>query len=716
MLQRSPENPTHAALRRAVVALLAYPRLLGLLLLLLCGLAAAQAARLQIEADLSGLVNPDSQSVADMRDYQARFDPINSDEVLLVGAPTFANEGALDALEELLIELQFVEGVETVISLQSIPAPGGSASWLSTPDMQAMPPQERLTRMRSQNPIAADLLAADMTATVVVVVPEPGVAGDAFKDHLDSSVARADPGLEVRNVGLSELHRAITRALIHDLQVLVPAAVVLCVFLTFVLFRNMRAVAVCALPPVIGVLWFFGWAGWAGIAVDPLTASLPVVLIVLCFSDCMHIYHAATVARGSGLPHGEAVLHGVVETFPAVILTTLTTIMAFATLTLQGAPALQAMGQAGIVGMLLCGMAALLAAPALMLVLGAPGPAPSGLSGVNALVGSARRLARGLRAAPVIAGVLLLGLLAMQSQSRIAFHYGEYLPDGAPVTAALERMEAAGLGSDRLFVVVEATPIHAPSELPPANARAAARVIWGAGAEGDAPWLDDPRTGDLFQRLSSSDGQGHALPVQLPIIAGDGPADAAMRALEDGLAQAGLDEVTRLVGPSHALLSEGPQLIESLRLGLYLTIVSITLLMALVYRSWRVAILALVPNLIPILGVEAWLVLAGRELTIMNVIAMTVAFGIAVDDTLHMLNRFRRASGRDVQQRIDRALAHAGPPMVATSAILVGGLLVTGFSALPGVAIYGFLIALAVVLALLADLFLLPALMRWGLK
>ena len=67
--------------------------------------------------------------------------------------------------------------------------------------------------------------------------------------------------------------------------------------------------------------------------------------------------------------------------------------------------------------------------------------------------------------------------------------------------------------------------------------------------------------------------------------------------------------------------------------------------MALVHRSVRLGLLALVVNLIPILGVEAWLVLWGRELTIMNMIALTVAFGIAVDDTLHFLNRLRLARG-----------------------------------------------------------------------
>ncbi len=699
------------ALRRGLTRLLARPRWLGGVLLVMTLLAGTQTAKLRIEVDLSGLVNPQSQAVNNMRAYQERFGRITSDEVLLISAPTLADDTTLAAFEDLLIDLQFVDGTETVISLQAIPAPGMATSWLTSPDMQTLPPGDRLARMRAENPLAAQLLSEDLRATLVIVVPARGAAGAEFLAGVTAAVAQADPFFTIRNTGLSELHRAIARALVNDLRALVPAAIMVCALITALVFRSARAVVVCALPPVIGTLWFFGWLGWSGIAVDPVMASLPVVLIVLCFSDCMHLYHAAIAARKAGATQGEAVLRATVETFPAMALTTLTTIIAFATLTLSGAPSLNAMGQAGIMGMALCLLAALLAAPALMMVLGAPQPGAALPRGFVALVPAAQWVAQRMRPAAALGALLLLGLLAIQSQSRTGFRYAEYLPTGAPISTALHQMEAHGLGSDRLFVLVEASP----GAKPLTNVRAAALAVWGT-PDAPAPWLDAAEQAGLFDRLAATDGRAHALPVQLPITAGPGPADAAIQALEDQLEQAGLVDVTRLAGPSHALLTEGPVLIENLRLGLYTTIVSITLVIGLVYRSWRIALVALVPNLIPILGVESWLVLSGRDLTIMNVIALTVAFGIAVDDTLHMLNRFQLAKGRDLPERVDAALAHAGPPMTATSIILIGGLLVTAFSALPGVALYGFLIALAVLLALAADLFLLPALLRWNLR
>jgi predicted RND superfamily exporter protein len=314
------------------------------------------------------------------------------------------------------------------------------------------------------------------------------------------------------------------------------------------------------------------------------------------------------------------------------------------------------------------------------------------------------------RGTPLLALAILLLLAAAQSRSTAGFRYADYLPTDAPVTAALARAEALGLGADRLFVVVEAEPVLAPG----GNARAAALAVWGEEAR---DWLDSSAGAEMLERMRSADGSGHALPVQLPISAAGEPAQAGVRALEAALAGAGLAPVARLVGPGQALVMESPRVAQGLRQGLYLTIVAVTLLVAVVYRSPLWAAASVVPNLIPILGVEAWLVVIGREISIMNMIALTVAFGIAVDDTLHLLNRLRLAEGADPAARLAQAVREAGPPMAATTLVLLAGLVVTLASSLPGLAVFGGLIALAVALALLADLFLMPALLlafgRW---
>jgi len=692
---------------RLFAALLARPLVPGLLLALVTALALWQASLLKIEVDLSGLIGDQTPSAQAMRAYETRFSPIRAEEVLLVRAPGgFGSDDALADFETLILELQFVEGVEQVISLAALPAPGREGAWLSGPELAALPPAERLAFMRAQNPLAAQLISADLGAAVLAVVPGRGQGGEALAVAL-AEAARAVPGLSVANVGISEVQRAIAAELIRDLELLIPAAVVICLALSLLLLRDARSVVVVALPPIVGLGWFFGAMGALQMPFDPVMGALPVVLIVLAFSDSIHLFFAARHAVESDADRPAALARALSQTAPAAALTSLTTMIAFASLLMPASPSLNAMAWAGLLGMALTLASVLALTPILMALLGVPRRDTRGRRLFHALVPVAQRIGRHGGRVALAAALLLVGLLVLQGQSRLGFRYGDYLPNGAEVTEALAAMEAAGLGSDRMLVVIEGDPAA-----PLARVRAAAEAIWGPGG---ADWAMGDSGAAMLARMVAGDGTAHALPVQLAIAAGDVPADQGLSALHQRLEAAGLAQQVQIIGPGHALLTEGPRLVSSLRWGLYTTILAVALLVAVVYRSGRLALVALVVNVIPILGVEVWLVLIGRELTIMNMIALTVAFGIAVDDTLHLLNRLRLARG-STAERVDQALAEAAPPMVATTAILLGGLVVTLASALPGLAVYGGLIALAVALALAADLFLLPGLIRWSLR
>ena len=135
------------------------------------------------------------------------------------------------------------------------------------------------------------------------------------------------------------------------------------------------------------------------------------------------------------------------------------------------------------------------------------------------------------------------------------------------------------------------------------------------------------------------------------------------------------------------------------------------------FMSWRIAVASIVPNLFPVLGTEAWLWAAGEGLQLTTVLALTIAFGIAVNDTIHMLARYvqeRRESGLDHLPAIKRMLERIGGAIVATTAILCAGTFIVAFSELPQVALFGQLFVTALALALLGDLFVLPALLAVG--
>ncbi|MFO0746824.1 MAG: MMPL family transporter [Myxococcota bacterium] len=141
--------------------------------------------------------------------------------------------------------------------------------------------------------------------------------------------------------------------------------------------------------------------------------------------------------------------------------------------------------------------------------------------------------------------------------------------------------------------------------------------------------------------------------------------------------------------------------------------ITIFLFMLLLFRSFRLAFLAMIPNVLPLVLVLGAMGLLGIELRASTVVVFSVALGIAVDDTIHFVHRYREESHVDGEGRaaIIRTLHAVGHPVAWTTAILVAGFLVDAFSDLRAIADFGVLSAIVLVVALFVDLWLTPALL-----
>lgn len=141
----------------------------------------------------------------------------------------------------------------------------------------------------------------------------------------------------------------------------------------------------------------------------------------------------------------------------------------------------------------------------------------------------------------------------------------------------------------------------------------------------------------------------------------------------------------------------------------------ICVMMVLVLWSFRVGLLAMIPNMLPILltmGLMGWL---GITLNVTTVMIASIAMGIAVDDTIHMLVRIRDESRAhdDHNVGVQRSIQSVGRAVVFTSVVLSGGFAVLLLASLVPAAHFGILIAFTMLTALLADLVLIPVLILW---
>ncbi len=154
---------------------------------------------------------------------------------------------------------------------------------------------------------------------------------------------------------------------------------------------------------------------------------------------------------------------------------------------------------------------------------------------------------------------------------------------------------------------------------------------------------------------------------------------------------------------------------ESLTQGLLIALVIVSVLMGFLFRNWKMLFLALVPNIIPLLFAAALIGYTGIALEAGVSIVFAIIFGIAVDDTIHFLSKYKLAKdeyGGDVEKAMLVTFRECGKAIIFTTIILFFGFLVLLFSNNQPSVVIGMLISVTLLSALIADLTILPVLIR----
>ncbi|TXC77134.1 efflux RND transporter permease subunit [Luteibaculum oceani] len=155
---------------------------------------------------------------------------------------------------------------------------------------------------------------------------------------------------------------------------------------------------------------------------------------------------------------------------------------------------------------------------------------------------------------------------------------------------------------------------------------------------------------------------------------------------------------------------------KDMLLGLLIAFAAVGLLMGLLYRSPKMVLIALIPNIIPLILIGGLMYLFGIDLKLSTAIIFTIAFGIAVDDTIHFLAKFRIELGKNKPLIIalKNTYLGAGKAIVITSLILFSGFITLVFSSFASTFYLGLLVSITLFLAVITDLLLLPGLLYLG--
>ncbi|MFM9986010.1 MAG: efflux RND transporter permease subunit [Flavobacteriales bacterium] len=170
-----------------------------------------------------------------------------------------------------------------------------------------------------------------------------------------------------------------------------------------------------------------------------------------------------------------------------------------------------------------------------------------------------------------------------------------------------------------------------------------------------------------------------------------------------------------VTGTAHLIDLNNKSLVENMVWDLLLSVIVIGLVMGVVYKSWKMILLTIIPNLIPLLIVAGIMGLTGIPIKVSTSIIFNIAFGIAVDDTIHFLARVRTilGEGLSVIYAVKRTFLTTGKAMIVTTLILSGGFLTLILSDFLGTFYIGYLISLTLFIAIVCELMITPLLVMF---
>jgi len=686
---------------RVVCAVLDHPRVAWVAWACVAVAAVLGVFELRVDFSSAAFYGDDAEPVAELRAFTERWGPDDRTLAILVRSQTdLLSTHGLSALSDIEDRLRATDAVATTSSLASLRQPG-SRTGFAQRWSDADAPERALAGLAIDASDAVPLLLGPDHRSAVVSVTlhestdDLAAAIDAVAQVREALPTAAD-GVSLELAGVPAIRAAFFELTVLDQSRLGPLALLVAVAGLWLATRRMQVALVAAVGAGVPPLLLAGLMGATESPVGLLTQALFTLLPIIAVADTVHVvFRVRAVAAARDRPATSRVV--LEEAFGdvgfACLLTTVTTAVGFASMLVAELPLLRAFGLWAALGVMGSYAVVLTLLPVVLSRVDVGAGAPQG----SAVL---RRLAQACTGRPtwVLAVALGLGVGSIPAAQSVVVdnHLGALLRSDHPVRQAATHLDTNLGGTLTLEIEIESEAPWVPSA--PALLEARNTLAALPNVRGVRP----PESNDRWARLS----------VHVPDVGGrafaqlEADADAA-------LAQLGL--TARTTGTASVAYRGVNRITDALRASLLGVMLVVLVLIGGLLRSAGLALRSLLPNILPLLLGYALVGLAALELDPIGAVILTVALGIAVDDTLHILWGFVRARERGVDPNtaaVD-AVATRGLAIVVTSGVLVAGLAVNTLSAFPPLAVLGTLGSAVIALALVADLTLLPALLVW---
>ena len=711
------------------------------------------------------------------RNFQEKFGNDDVVTFLVSDEETLFTRENLTLIRRLSETLEELDSVARVISLARVRyiAPGAEDELVIEPLYDADPAAEgdveRIrTRVTAWPALERFLVSADSRSSLVVVKLKVFENIDIIRGTIISDVEQAargvleDAGKPLHMGGIGVIYNAVNNAAIKDSGTFQSLSYLM-IFICIALFVGTLGSVLLALAVlVLSMVLTLGVFSLMGHSINMVTMILPTLIMVIGVADLVHIvsHYLREIRANPALAKTEAMRATLGRVLRPCLLTTVTTAAGFAALLASPMAVVRDFGLYAALGAMVTLVVTVALVVAASTRFGRPLPEGKGRVRAGVREGIAKCLVAAAslstrRPAVVIAVALVVIAAACFGIARLEVNTYpiEYLAEADPTRLSHQVMEDR-FGS---FVPLEFTLESAGPDgvKDPVFLRHVAD--FQARLVGD-PWIDSAFSiADtvMFLNRAFNDGadSAYSIPDNARTVAElllfyemDPENDLAemvdadfrtarvtayVRTLSAGEYGVLVDRCIKIFDdvrfPRSLLGDEGLQpdgyvplyvimieyILASQVRSFCIAFILVFGLIGLAFRSLRITLICVLPNLAPVLLVLGYMGFAGIPLDIGTAMIAAVLLGIVVDDTIHFVSRFRREtdlSPGDIDGPVNKAVEGAGPAIVATSVILAAGFFILSLASVHSIANFGTLCGLAVLAALAADLLFLPALLK----
>lgn len=562
--------------------------------------------------------------------------------------------------------------------------------------------------------------------------------------------------IQVHTSGMPYIRTLNAKNIVDEIGIFVGAALLITSLIFYFFFRSVRATLIAVSTVLIAVMWVFGTLGLLKYEITILTAIIPPLIIVIGIPNCIYLinkYQQEILVHGNQIKSVQRVIAKVGN---ATLLTNATTAMGFATFILTNSTLLKEFGLVASINIIGIFVISLILIPILYSYM--PLPKQKHLKHhtkrwTNRFVNLVAYMVRHHRISifATAIGLLIFGIIGIYKieisgsiiedmpQKTEFFkdirYFEEEFEGIMPLEILVNTKRKKGVMSPATLKRMETLQNYVDEQPELSKSISIVNLVKYAKQafyNGNPEYYQLPNTqersfilsymnnvedggGDLLESYVDSSGQYARITTYMKDTSSED-----YKNLEENL----LKEIQKIfpeeryevsiTGKAFVFQKGTTYLVNNLILSLALAIILIALIMVWMFRSFKMIVVSLIPNLLPLIVTAGLMGYFGVPIKPSTILVFSIAFGISVDDAIHYLARYRQelvASNWKIKKSVYAAIRETGISMLYTAIVLLLGFSVFTLSSFGGTVALGILVSITLFFATLSNLVFLPSLL-----